>query len=84
MKEYNISKINHKRILGRTVYNDDMDDLTLFWGGAALEINVKGREVYACLSAAYEGLELWVTVEINGVSVSRFVVDKERSEEQHV
>ena len=78
MKEYNISKINHKRILGRTVYNDDMDDLTLFWGGAALEINVKGREVYACLSAAYEGLELWVTVEINGVSVSRFVVDKEK------
>ena len=78
MKEFNINKINHKRILGRTKYTENMDALTLFWGGAALEINVKGREVYAFLSAAYEGMEIWVTVEINGVSVSRFVVDKEK------
>ena len=78
MKEFNISKIEYKRILGRNVYKQGDEGLTLFWGGAAFEINVRGREVYACLSAAYEGMESWVTVEINGVSVSRFVVDKEK------
>ncbi len=78
MKEFEISAIEHKRILGRNVYKQGDDTLTLFWGGSALEINIRGREVYACLSAAYEGMELWVTVEINGVSVSRFVVEKEK------
>ena len=78
MKEFNINKITHKRILGRNVYKQGDESLSLFWGGAALEINVKAREVYACLSAAYEGMELWATVEINGVSVSRFVVEREK------
>ena len=78
MKEFNISKIENKRILGRSYYKEGDEKLALFWGGSALEINVRGREVYACLSADYEGMELWVAVEINGAPVSRFVVEKEK------
>lgn len=78
MKEFNINEIDHKRVLGRNGFDEARKEITLFWGGAALEVNVKAREVYACFSAAYENLEIWVTVEINGVSVSRFMIEKEK------
>ena len=43
MKEYKLNQIAHKRILGRNVYKNDDEALTLFWGGAALEVNKIGR-----------------------------------------
>ena len=79
MKEINISKIEHKRILGRNCYREGDETLSLFWGGAALEINVKAREVYVCLSSDYADHEQWISVEINGAPISRFMVNKEKT-----
>ena len=79
MKEFTLNKIENKRILGRNVYKAQDEALTLFWGGAALEINVKAREVYACISTDYIDHEQWLTVEINGAPVSRFMLNKEKT-----
>lgn len=79
MKEINISKIEYKRILGRNCYREGDETLSLFWGGAALEINVKAREVYVCLSSDYADHEQWISVEINGAPISRFMVNKEKT-----
>ena len=75
MKQYNIKTIKNKRILGRNAYDDSKEDLALFWGGSALEINIRGREAWACISADYDHLEIWLAVEINGALVSRFMLD---------
>ena len=79
MKEYPINEIDHKRILGRNSFCELKGSLALFWGGSALEINVRAREVYVTIETDYEVYEQWITVEINGVSVSRFMLNKEKT-----
>lgn len=79
MKEYTINKITHKRLLGRNAYKDNDEALTLFWGGAALEVNIKAREIWACISTTYDNLEHWLAVEVNGAPVSRFMLNKEKT-----
>ena len=79
MKEYTMNQIPHKRILGRNVYKNDVEQLALFWGGAALEVNIKAREIWACISTTYDNLEHWLAVEINGAPVSRFMLSKEKT-----
>ena len=79
MKEYSINKIAHKRILGRNVYKNGDEALALFWGGAALEVNIKAREIWACISTTYTNLEQWLAVEVNGAPVSRFMLNKEKT-----
>ena len=79
MKEYSLNQITNKRILGRNVYKNDDEALTLFWGGAALEVNIKAREIWACISTTYDNLEQWLVVEINGAPVSRFMLNKEKT-----
>lgn len=76
MKEYKIHEIENKRILGRNTHDVSKGDLALFWGGAALEVNVKTREVWAYISADYDNLEIWLCVEINGAQISRFILEK--------
>lgn len=78
MKELKINQLDYKRILGRNSYDDSKEELALFWGGAALEININAREVWACISADYDNLEIWLAVEINGVQISRFILEKGR------
>lgn len=72
MKSYNIHKIE-KRILGRTVINE-ASSLPLFWGAAAVEVNVKATEVWVKLSATYNSSEPWVAVEVNNSFTNRFLV----------
>ena len=79
MKEYKMNQIAHKRILGRNVYKNDDEQLTLFWGGAAIEVNIKAREIWACISTTYDNLEHWLAVEVNGALVSRFMLNKEKT-----
>ena len=79
MKEYKLNQIPHKRILGRNVYKNNDEQLALFWGGAALEVNIKAREIWACISTTYDNLEQWLAVEINGAPVSRFMLSKEKT-----
>ncbi|MCQ2592129.1 MAG: GDSL-type esterase/lipase family protein [Treponema sp.] len=77
MKTYKISEIENKRILGRNVADAGKVDkpLALFWGGAALELCVKAREVWIDFSSEYQTYEAWVAVEINGSPISRFMID---------
>ena len=74
-----MNQIAHKRILGRNVYKNDDEQLALFWGGAALEVNIKAREIWVCISTTYDNLEHWLAVEINGAPVSRFMLNKEKT-----
>ena len=78
MKQLKINQIEYKRILGRNSFDGSKGELALFWGGAALEVNVKAREVWACISSAYGNLEIWLTVEINGAQISRFMLEKDK------
>ena len=79
MKEYKLNQIAHKRLLGRNAYKDNDEALTLFWGGAALEVNIKAREIWICISTTYDNLEQWLAVEINGAPVSRFMLNKDKT-----
>ncbi|MBR5401130.1 MAG: hypothetical protein IK102_04885 [Treponema sp.] len=79
MKEYKINQIEKKRILGRNVYKNNDESLTLFWGGAALEVNIKAREIWACISTTYVNLEQWLAVEVNGAQISRFMLNKDKT-----
>ena len=58
MKAYKINEIAYKRILGRNVDGAGEKDgpLALFWGAAALEANVKSREVWLQVSSDYHHL----------------------------
>ena len=78
MKEYKINKIQNKRILGRNAYKNE-EELALFWGGAALEVNIKAREIWACISTTYDSLEQWLVVEVNVAPISRFMLSKEKT-----
>ena len=79
MKEYKLNQIANKRILGRNVYKNNDEELALFWGGAALEVNIRAREIWACISTTYVNLEQWLSVEVNGASLSRFMLSKEKT-----
>ena len=74
-----MNQIAHKRILGRNAYKNTDEQLALFWGGAALEVNIKAREIWACISTTFDNLEHWLAVEVNGVQVSRFMLNKEKT-----
>lgn len=76
MKTYKISEIENKRILGRNVKNTGEKPLCLFWGAAALEINVHATEVWAKISADYNTYEPWLAVQINGFQTQRIMVPK--------
>lgn len=77
MKSYKISEINYKRILGRTSFDNKSDSpLCLFWGASALEINVKAEEVWLEVSSNYDTHEPWLSIEVNGAPIARFMVEK--------
>ena len=83
MKQFAINQINYKRILGRNAFLNEQgaqkQELALFWGGAALEVNIKAREIWACISTTYNNLEQWLAVEVNGAPLSRFMLNKEKT-----
>lgn len=76
MKTYKLNEIAYKRILGRTVKDAGNSDkpVPLFWGAAAVEFNVKAKEVWVKLSSKYDTHEPWVGVEVNGFRTGRFMV----------
>ena len=77
MKTYSLSNIDF-RVLGRNVKNagKGKNPLALFWGAAALEVNVNATEVWVKISSDYDSHEIWCRVEVNGFPVSRFMVPK--------
>ena len=78
MKNYKMTEIKNMRLLGRNISGGVADDgaVRLFWAGAALEVNVKAREVWAEISCDYDFHEIWLGVEVNGFQISRFAVPK--------
>lgn len=79
MKNYLISDIKNKRILGRNVKGGTGNDgsLTLFWAAAALEVNIKATEIWAEITSDYDSQEIWLAVEVNGFQTARFIAPKE-------
>ena len=76
MKEYSLLEINHLKVHGRTTGN--LSPLTLFWTGSAIELNVKGTELWIEFEADYDMYEPWITILVNGVPVSRQMMIKGR------
>lgn len=76
MKSYKISEIENKHILGRTVPIEKDNHLVLFWAASGIELTVKSSEVYILISSDYDRNEPWISIYINGRSISRFMVEK--------
>ena len=78
MKNYPINEVKNMRLLGRNVAGGICKDgaVRLFWAGAALEVAVKAREVWAEISCNYDFQEIWLAVEVNGAQISRFLAPK--------
>lgn len=69
LEVYPLSDIDYLKVHGRTTGN--LSPLTLFWTGSALEFNVKGSELWIEVEVDYDHYEPWISVLINGVTVSR-------------
>lgn len=72
LKVYPLSDIENLKVHGRTT--GSLAPLTLFWTGSALELNVKGSELWVEVEADYDVYEPWISIVINGVPVSRQMV----------
>lgn len=64
-----LSDIEHLKVHGRTT--GCLSPLTLFWTGSAIELNVKGSELWVEVESAYDVYEPWISIVINSVPVSR-------------
>ena len=76
MKEYKINEMKNIRLQGRNGRTAE-GSVVLFWAAAAIEVNVKATEVWAHISADYENLEIWISVEVNGAQIQRIMLPKE-------
>lgn len=74
LKEYNLTQIEHYRVWGRTT--EERNPLTLFWTGAALELNMKASELWVEVRSDYDTYEVWMDIVINHVLTQRFMVPK--------
>lgn len=69
LKLYPISEIKNLKIHGRTT--GCLSPLTLFWTGSAVELNVKGSELWVEVEVDYDTYEPWISILVNSVPVSR-------------
>lgn len=76
LKEYPLSGIEHLKVHGRTT--ECLSPLTLFWTGSAVELNVMGSELWVEVESDYDCYEPWISILINSVAVSRFMLLKGR------
>lgn len=73
MHRYQISEIPH-RVHGRT--NGETNPLTLFWTASALELNVRGAELWVEIHADWSAYEPWFSFVVNGAWMSRQMAEK--------
>lgn len=68
-----LSDLPQVRILGRT---SKQDPVTLFWTGSGIELEFTGSELWVEFFSDYTYYESWVSVELNGAWISRFMVPR--------
>ncbi len=69
LKVTDLSEITNLKVHGRTT--GELSPLTLFWTGSMLELNVSGSELWIEVEADYDMYEPWISIQVNGVQVSR-------------
>ena len=69
LSNYALSDVTHLKIHGRTTKN--LSPLTLFWTGSAIELNIKGSELWIEVEVTYDTYESWISVLINSAMTSR-------------
>lgn len=69
---YALADIEYVKVHGRTT--GCRNPLTLFWTGSAVELNLKGSELWVEVEADYDLYEPWISILINGVAVNRLMV----------
>ncbi|KGE17669.1 SGNH/GDSL hydrolase family protein [Paenibacillus wynnii] len=69
LKVHPLSELDHLKVHGRTT--GCLSPLTLFWTGSAIELNVKGSELWIEVESDYDNYEPWISIVINSVPVSR-------------
>ena len=67
-----LSALPHVRALGR---HAGRDPLTLYWTASGIELLYDGGELWVDFHCDYAVCEPWVSVELNGVWLSRFAVN---------
>lgn len=69
LKGYALSNIANLKVHGRT--SGSLSPLTLFWTGSAIELNVKGSELWIEVETDYDLYEPWISILINSSQISR-------------
>ncbi|MDQ0192825.1 SGNH/GDSL hydrolase family protein [Paenibacillus wynnii] len=69
LKLHTLSEIENLKVHGRTT--GCLSPLTLFWTGSAIELNVKGSELWIEFEVDYDIYEPWISIVINSTPVSR-------------
>ena len=75
-KTVSVAELPQVRILGRTTGTEEVN---LFWTGSGIELEFTGSELWLEVNADYDTMEPWLSVELNGVQISRFPVNKGKS-----
>lgn len=75
-KTVSVAALPQVRVLGRTTGTDVVN---LFWTGSGIEFIYTGSELWLELNADYDNMEPWLAVELNGVQISRFPINKGKS-----
>ena len=76
LKTLKIDEVKNIKINGRTTKK--ISPLPLFWTGSGFEVNVRASELWMEVEIDYNEYEQWISVEINGVFVSRQMLTKGR------
>lgn len=71
-----LAEIEHLKIHGRTT--GDLDPVTLFWTGSAIELNVQASGLWIEVESGYDQYESWISILINSVPVSRQMLNAGR------
>lgn len=74
MNIFRTDEIQNMLIHGRT--SSIKYPLTLFWTASGIELNVKASELWINFKAEYLVYEPWISIEINGVIMSRLMLNK--------
>ena len=62
------------RLLGRM--DETQENICLDWTASGLEVNFRGSQLWAELEAPVESPDMWVLCAVDGMPVSRFMVEK--------